>query len=179
MKNIVVFLFCILIQNAFAQSPKTGYIEGKVVEGTVKDFIEGTTGEIIPGAKIIIDGTEYRAISDFDGNYFIRGIEFGTYSITISSPGHVTKILTDVVVSSSDVQLINISLEPISTTISEVVVKVKINKSDDIGMEKIFYFIKTILTIMKIIFFQLYLQFLGYQIFITLIMQTSFILTKK
>ncbi len=133
MKKVIVFLFCILIQNAFAQSPKIGYIEGKVVEGTVKDFIEGTTGEIVPGAKIIIDGTEYRAISDFDGNYYIRGIEFGTYSITISSPGHVTKILTDVIVSSSDVQLINISLEPISTTITEVVIKVKINKSDDIG----------------------------------------------
>ncbi len=133
MKNVIVFLFCILIQNAFAQSPKTGYIEGKVVEGTVKDFLDGTTGEIVPGAKIVIDGTEYRAISDFDGNYYIRGIEFGTYSITISSPGHITKILTDVIVSSSDVQLINIALEPISTTITEVVVKVKINKSDDIG----------------------------------------------
>ena len=133
MKNVIVFLFCILIQNAFSQSPKTGYIEGKVVEGTVKDFIDGTTGEIVPGAKIIIDGTEYRAISDFDGNYYIRGIEFGTYSITISSPGHITKILTDVVVSSTDVQLINISLEPISTTITEVVIKVKVNKSDDIG----------------------------------------------
>ena len=133
MKNVIVFFFCILIQNAFAQSPKTGYIEGKVVEGTVKDFLDGTTGEIIPGAKIIIDGTEYRAISDFDGNYYIRGIEFGTYSITISSPGHITKILTDVVVSSSDVQLINISLEPVSTIMTDVVVKVKINKSDDIG----------------------------------------------
>ena len=133
MKNVIVFLFCILIQNAFAQSPKKGYIEGKVVEGTVKDFIEGTTGQLVPGAKIIINGTEYRAISDFDGNYYIRDIEFGTYSITISSPEHITKILTDVVVSSSDVQLINISLEPISTTMTDVVVKVKINKSDDIG----------------------------------------------
>ena len=133
MKNVVVFLFCVLIQNAFAQSPKTGYIEGKVVEGTVKDFLEGTTGGIVPGAKIIINGTEYRAISDFDGNYYIRGIEFGTYSITISSPEHVTKILTDVVISSTDVQLINVSLEPISTTMTDVVVKVKVNKSDDIG----------------------------------------------
>ena len=103
------------------------------MEGSVQDFLEGTTGEIVPGAKIIINGTDYRAISDFDGNYFIRGIEFGTYSITISSPGHVTKILTDVIISSTDVQLINIALEPISTAISEVVVKVKINKSDDIG----------------------------------------------
>lgn len=133
MKNVIVLLFCVLIQNLFAQSQKVGYIEGKVVEGSVQDFLEGTTGEIVPGAKIIVNGTDYRAISDFDGNYFIRGIEFGTYSFTISSPGHVTKILTDVIISSTDVQLINIALEPISTAISEVVVKVKINKSDDIG----------------------------------------------
>ena len=126
-------IICSISLTLSAQTNQKGIIEGKVVEGTVKDFLEGTTGDLIPGVKIIIDGTEYRAISDFDGNYYIRGIEFGTYSITISSPGHITKILTDVIVSSSDVQLINISLEPISTSISEIVVKVKINKSDDIG----------------------------------------------
>ena len=99
MKKILFLIISLLCQYTYSQTNQKGIIEGKVVEGTVKDFLEGTTGDVIPNAKIIIDGTEYRAIADIDGKYIIKGINFGTYSVTVSSPGHATKILTDIIVS--------------------------------------------------------------------------------
>ena len=133
MKKILFLIISLLCQYTYSQTNQKGIIEGKVVEGTVKDFLEGTTGDVIPNAKIIIDGTEYRAIADIDGKYIIKGINFGTYSVTVSSPGHATKILTDIIVSNLEVLNLDIALEPITTTMTDVVVKVKVSKSDDIG----------------------------------------------
>jgi len=133
MKNAILLIICLSAQFVFSQSVKLGIIEGRVVEGTVKDFLDGTTGDIVPNAKILIDGTSYRAMADMDGNYLIKGVEYGTYSVTISSPGHISKILTDVIVSSEDVLQLDVALEPMSTTMTDVVVKVKVSRSDDIG----------------------------------------------
>lgn len=133
MKSIIVLFLCLSIQFVYSQSTKKGTIEGKVVEGTVKDFLEGTTGDIIPNAKILVDGTDFRAISDFDGKYVIKNIPFGTYTLTISSPGLSTKKLEDVIVSSEEVLFVDVALEPITQTMIDVVVKVKVSKSDDVG----------------------------------------------
>ena len=133
MKKVLFLIICSISLTLTAQTNQKGIIEGKVVEGTVKDFLEGTTGDVIPNAKIIIDGTEYRAIADMEGKYIIKGINFGTYSVTVSSPGHATKILTDIIVSNNEVLNLDIALEPITTTMTDIVVKVKVSKSDEIG----------------------------------------------
>ncbi len=133
MKKVLFLIICSISLTLSAQTNQKGIIEGKVVEGTVKDFLEGTTGDVIPNAKIIIDGTEYRAIADMEGKYIIKGINFGTYSVTVSSPGHATKILTDIIVSNNEVLNLDIALEPITTTMTDIVVKVKVSKSDEIG----------------------------------------------
>ncbi|MDP6040609.1 MAG: TonB-dependent receptor, partial [Candidatus Latescibacteria bacterium] len=50
--------------------------------------MDKTTGETLPGANVVIDGTTQGAITDVDGNYFILNVQPGTYIISASSIGY-------------------------------------------------------------------------------------------
>src|SRR5690606_35484476 len=53
------------------------------VTGTVKD----NSGQPLPGANIIIDGTTTGTISDFDGNFTLTSNQEPPFTITVSSVG--------------------------------------------------------------------------------------------
>ncbi len=53
------------------------------ISGTVKD----ASGEPIPGANVLLQGTLKGTITDFDGNYTISEIENGTYVVEVSYVG--------------------------------------------------------------------------------------------
>ncbi|MCK9407975.1 MAG: TonB-dependent receptor, partial [Bacteroidetes bacterium] len=57
---------------------------GKIV-GTVTD---GKTGEPLPGVNIVLVGTSYGAVTDFEGMYLILNLQPGTYTIRASSIGY-------------------------------------------------------------------------------------------
>lgn len=124
MRKILVLAVCFLIQNTYSQN-NTGVIEGKVVEDA--------SGELIMDAKVVLEGTEIKTKTDFEGKYVLRGIPFGKYSIKITSFGHNDKVLTDIEVKNTEIQYIDITVEPITTVVTEVVVKHKVNKGDDVG----------------------------------------------
>lgn len=62
------------------------------INGSIKD----QNGELIPGVNIILKGTKLGTTSDFDGNYEIKNIENGTYTIVASYIGfdNFTKEIT-------------------------------------------------------------------------------------
>lgn len=68
----IVMLFC--CATTFAQT---------TVKGTVTD----NSGQPLPGANIIIDGTTTGTISDFDGNYTLAYNQSPPFKVTVSSVG--------------------------------------------------------------------------------------------
>jgi hypothetical protein len=70
--------------------PATGYryIE---IEGTVTD--KDTDG-LLGGATVIIEGTDWSATTEDDGNYSISDVEAGTYNITASKSGYIDQTET-------------------------------------------------------------------------------------
>ena len=79
---LVLFTFT----DSFSQ--ETGLITGKIVDSQ--------TGEELIGANVILDGTTNGAASDIEGNYQIRNISPGIYSLTASMIGYAKLNITDI-----------------------------------------------------------------------------------
>lgn len=111
---ILFSLFLISFQTSLlAQS---GKISGKV--------IDGTTNEGIPFVNIIIEGTNYGAASDIDGNYSIIGVPPGTYNLKASAIGYNPQTVQGVKVSIDLTTQINFTLYETSIELKEEVVVV-------------------------------------------------------
>ena len=66
---------------------QTGKIVGKIVDSK--------TGETLPGATVLIEGTTKGASSDFDGNFSLAGLQPGKYTIIASYITYDNKKLLD------------------------------------------------------------------------------------
>lgn len=123
--KLVIAFFIILSATLTAQNAneKKGAVKGKVVDGK--------TGESLPGAIVLIEGTTIGANSDLDGNYSINFVTPGTYTITCKFISYVTKQIKDVKVNSGDATIVNFSLdEPKSDTLNEIVVVATLNREN-------------------------------------------------
>ena len=84
--------FLLFIALAFSASAvfagSTGKISGKVVDKT--------TGETLPGANVVIEGTVLGAVTDPDGNYFIINVPPGSYTVNASMVGYHKATQTNV-----------------------------------------------------------------------------------
>jgi TonB-dependent receptor len=117
-KITALFIFSVLISQA-----QSGKIIGKI--------IDGKTGETLPGATVIIEGTTKGASSDFDGNFTLGGLQPGKYNLIASYITYDNKKFIDVVVKANDVTDFNISLDQSSSqTLGEVVVQAEMNKEN-------------------------------------------------
>ncbi|MEM1044050.1 MAG: von Willebrand factor type A domain-containing protein [Bacteroidota bacterium] len=94
-------------------NPATGKLAGQVVDDL---------GDPLPGANVIIEGTQLGAATDLGGNYFIIGIPTGTYTVTASFVGFKSVSADSVVIEhgftteknfelATDVQLDEITVE--------------------------------------------------------------------
>ena len=92
--------------------------------GTIRGvLIDKKTQESIPGANLIIDGTNIGVATDVDGGFLIPNLPLGTYTLVISSVGYSQKRVEGLVVDTRSVLDIGtISLEESSITLSEVTV---------------------------------------------------------
>lgn len=91
MKNLRITIFAVVMWMAasiFAQT--TGQISGKVTDAV--------KGEALIGANAIIENTTLGAAVDVDGNYLIRNIPAGTYTVKFSLVGYAAKTVNTVVV---------------------------------------------------------------------------------
>ncbi|MBP8033252.1 MAG: TonB-dependent receptor [Bacteroidia bacterium] len=102
---------------------QTGKIVGKM--------IDAKTGETLPGATVLIEGTTKGASADFDGNFSLSGLQPGKYTIIASYITYDNKKFVDVVVKANDVTEFNIGLDQSSSqTLGEVVVQAEMNKEN-------------------------------------------------
>jgi TonB-dependent receptor len=114
----ILFLFLIIISNA-----QTGKIVGKIVDSK--------TGETLPGATVLIEGTTKGVSSDFDGNFSLGGLQPGKYTLIASYITYDNKKFVDVIVKANEVTDFNITLDQSSSqTLGEVVVQAEMNKEN-------------------------------------------------
>ena len=60
-------------------------------QGTIEGKITDSGGEAIIGANVFIKGTNLGAATDFEGNYTIKNIPAGSYTLKVSSVGYKTQ----------------------------------------------------------------------------------------
>lgn len=122
MKNplkLIAFFFTLTI----TLHAQTGKLSGKVVDAK--------TGETLPGATVLIEGTSKASAVDFDGNFSINSIAPGTYNVIVSYVTYDNKKLVGVVIKDNDVTELNIGLDQAgSQTLGEVVVQAEMNKEN-------------------------------------------------
>lgn len=121
------YLSTLFLLLAFAGFSQTGKITGKI--------IDAKTGETLPGATAVIEGTTKGASADFDGNFSLNNVPAGKVNLVFSYISYDSKKLTGIDVKPNDVTNINVQLEPSSsTTFSEVVVVVEMIKENNAAL---------------------------------------------
>jgi outer membrane receptor protein involved in Fe transport len=81
-------LILILIWCSFALASTTGKIAGIVTNGE--------TGEPLQGATIKIQGTQFAAEADSDGEFYVINLSVGLHTVSVSMLGYETMILKDI-----------------------------------------------------------------------------------
>lgn len=129
---IITSLMCLILllvtsPNSSAQS--SGSISGKI--------IDNSNNEELIGANVLIIGTNYGASSDIDGQFSIKLVPVGKYTLKISYISYQTVTVEDVEVKPSEDTKINISLDPASTELQEVVITAEALKTTETSVLKI------------------------------------------
>lgn len=121
------FLGFIIFISGLCLQAQTGRIAGIITDAK--------TGETLPGATAMIEGTTKGASADFDGKFSINNIPVGKVNVIISYISYTTKKITDVQVKAGDETFINILLDPsTSQDLAEVEVVVTLNKENNTAL---------------------------------------------
>jgi len=108
MAGVIIAFVTVLLVGTTAVMAEDGI--GKI-NGTV---IDASTGEAIIGATLmLVQGettTQMGARADLDGNYWIRNIPAGTYTVRISSVGYQSQDITGVEVAEGETFELNVTL---------------------------------------------------------------------
>lgn len=118
-KARVLLLFLLILcpfcyTTVFAQ---TGSLSGVIVDSE--------SGETLIGANVIIEGTNTGTTSDLDGHFELKGIEPGTYAVRFSYLGYHARTVVNLSVVTGETTRLDISLEPESIGLGEVVVEAR------------------------------------------------------
>ena len=123
MKKFLFILSIIQLINTTALVAQTGKISGKI--------IDRKTGETLPGASVLIEGTVQGASSDFDGNYIITSVKPGKYNVICKYVSYANKLIKDIDVLAGETTVVNFSMEePQGDTLGEVTITATLNKEN-------------------------------------------------
>ncbi|MEZ4985492.1 MAG: TonB-dependent receptor [Saprospiraceae bacterium] len=101
----------------------TGLLAQGSLSGTILD---GSNGDVLIGATVLVKETGVGTATDFDGKYQINNVTAGTYSLEISYIGYSTITIEEVVIKDNEVTYLDYSLADDAVALSEVVVTAKV-----------------------------------------------------
>jgi hypothetical protein len=119
----IFFLSLLLLCLSFYGFSQTGSIKGVVTE-------KGSTETII-GANVIIEGTTTGSCSDLDGNYEIKNLKAGNYTLLISFISYKKQRIENVEVVEGKATVLNIELEPLTQVLQIFDVVAKIQRANE------------------------------------------------
>ncbi|MDT3695904.1 MAG: TonB-dependent receptor [Ignavibacterium sp.] len=111
MKKIISL---ILLLPFFIYAGTTGKLAG-----TIKD---AQTGEPLVGANVIIEGTNFGAATNLNGEYVILNISPGRYNVKFSFIGYETIAMQNIVIVVDQTTLLQVELNPQTIQVDEIVV---------------------------------------------------------
>ena len=121
-KLMLIFLILAFTSiNTFAQSK--GSVTGKI--------IDKSNNEALIGANVILLGTNYGSSTDLDGVFSIKAVPAETYDLKVSFVSYNPVTIQNVIVQDGKETIINVSLEPASTNLAEVVITADMIKSSE------------------------------------------------
>lgn len=125
MKPQIIFIVLFIITSTTSIIPGT---TGKIA-GIITDE---NTGDPLPGATVIVEGTQLGAATDFNGRYVILQVPPGNYTLQISFVGYRKVVVDDVRVNIDQTTEIDVEMEEESIEVDEVVITAerKIIKTD-------------------------------------------------
>ncbi|MBU2922570.1 TonB-dependent receptor [Winogradskyella psychrotolerans] len=117
-------LFTLLVFSLFSLVgfSQTGVVTGKIYDAEFND--------LLPFANIVVKNTTIGTTSDFDGNYELE-LDPGTYVLVYSFVGYQPKEITDVVIEENTEVTINVTLNPSSESLDEVIVSTSIRRNSE------------------------------------------------
>ena len=120
----------LLIAPMLALAQNTGKLAGQV--------LDASTGEPLPGANVVLAGTQLGTAADVEGNYFIIGVPVGTYDVQASFVGYQVQTQVGVEINAGYTREINFNLSP-GAELDEIVVEYErpLIQKDAIGVPKI------------------------------------------
>lgn len=110
-------IFIYLLLSAIPSWAQKSEIRGKI--------IDDENAEELIGATALIEGTSIGAAADLDGNYNIKNVEPGTYTVVFTFVSYQTQKVSGVVVKPGIVTVLNMRLKPESVGLAEVVIEAK------------------------------------------------------
>lgn len=97
----------------------TGYAQTGSITGTV---IDRDTGDPLFGVNILVRGTSFGAVTDFEGEYTIRNIRPGEYNVEYRYVGYERTLITGIRVEENEATEINVELGQQAMTADDEVV---------------------------------------------------------
>ena len=113
-------LLSIIVLLGFTSIAQTASLSGKIQDAK--------TNEALFGVKVILTGTGKGAVSDGDGNFSIKGLTAGKYTLEVRYETYNNLILQDINVKEGENLTINIPLEKAVLELGPVTVTAKVNK---------------------------------------------------
>jgi len=107
---LLAILIFIEAGNAYAQAHN----------GTITGQITDVSGAVLKGAKIALDPGGVVVVSDVSGNFFVNGLDSGTYTLTITYVGF-TPLTKTVAITAAQNTTLNAQLSPQTQSLSVLV----------------------------------------------------------
>ena len=130
-KNMLKFLtttFLMMLLTISVEAQESGSLYGKVVDQS--------NGESLIGVNLFLQGTTLGAASDLDGNYTIKSIPAGSYTLVASMIGYSKITVTDVQIKNGSALKLDISLKSEAFETEEVLVTAKMLLDNEAGLLK-------------------------------------------
>jgi hypothetical protein len=102
-----IWIACVFVCVIVSHLPLNLFSQTGSIKGVVK---EKGTGETIIGANVVIAGTTTGSTTNLDGQYEIRGLEPGSYTIQISFISYETFTAENVMVQADEATVLNVDL---------------------------------------------------------------------
>lgn len=91
---------------------------GSEENGSITGTVTAASGAAVVGATVATDPATSTATTDAAGKYTIADVEKGTYTVTVTASGYVTKQRTGVAVSSGAAAKLDVLLDPATGSIA-------------------------------------------------------------
>ncbi|MDX1547070.1 MAG: TonB-dependent receptor [Rhodothermales bacterium] len=130
LRNWGALVLFLLATPVLSYAQNTGKLAGRVTDAS--------TGEGLPGATVVLEGTTLGTATDVDGNYFIIGVPVGSYDVRASFVGYQSEIVQGVEINSGYTRELDFGLSP-GVELDEIVVEYErpLIQKDAVGVPKI------------------------------------------